>query len=788
MRSSLVLALAVLLAPTTAAAQPLASSGAAPMAPDTTARVAFDIPAQRLREALVVFGHQARLRVELRELANADRRTDAVAGTYSAPEALRRLLAGTANRAWFRDAAVVVVSGAADGAVAVQQLGAVLVTADAVRAAGYAPRRSTSATKLDVALRDVPQAVTVVNRQLIADQSMQSMADVVRYIPGVTMGQGEGHRDAPTIRGNSSTSDFFVDGVRDDVQYLRDLYNVERVEALKGSNALLFGRGGGGGVLNRVTKDAQWLPTRSLTLEGGSHEHRRATLDVGSGLSADLAARLNGVVEDSRSFRDATGFERVGVHPTATLLAGATVVRLGYEYFADRRTVNRGIPSFAGRPLETDITTFFGDPGESRARASVQAFDAVVERGAAERVLLRNRSRLASYDKFYQNVFTNGLTADGSGARIVGYGNATDRRNLFNQTDLTWALGAGRVRQTLLAGVELGRQETENFRRTGYFEGDATADTVPVGQPMVSLPITFRQSASDADNRSTANVVSVYLQDRIELGTHWQAIVGLRHDRFALDFHNDRNGEALQRTDVMLSPRAGLVFKPVAPVSLYGTYSVSHLPASGDQFSSLSVTTAALEPERFINREAGVKWEIRPDLAFSAAAYRLDRTNTRATDPADPTRIVQTGRQRTTGIEAELAGNVTSWWQVAGGWGAQRAVIVNATTAAAAGARVPLVPAYTLSLWNRVQVAPRLGAGLGVVRQADAYAAIDNQVTLPAFTRVDAAAFVRVTDDVRAQLNVENLLDARYYPTSHGNNNIMPGAPRSLRLSLTVAP
>src|SRR5688572_13994839 len=163
----------------------------------------------------------------------------------------------------------------------------------------YSSRAISTATKTALPLRDIPQSVTVINRELIADQSMRGMAEVVRFVPGVTMGQGEGNRDQPTIRGNNTTADFFVDGVRDDVQYFRDLYNVERIEALKGSNAMVFGRGGGGGVLNRVTKQADWSGSRDIILQAGSFDNKRASLDVGGGLSPSVAARFNGMVERS---------------------------------------------------------------------------------------------------------------------------------------------------------------------------------------------------------------------------------------------------------------------------------------------------------------------------------------------------------------------------------------------------------------------------------------------------------------------------------------------------------
>ena len=663
----------------------------------------------------------------------------------------------------------------------------VVVTATGRRNAGYGARRTATATRTDAELRDVPQAISVLGRQLIADQSMQGMADVVRYIPGISMGQGEGHRDAPTIRGNSSTADFFADGVRDDAQYFRDLYNVERVEALKGPNAMVFGRGGGGGVINRVMKEAQWMPTRSLTLEGGSFDHRRAAIDLGNGVSGAIAARLNAMAEDSRLFRDATGLERHGLNPSATIRTGGTTVKLGYEYFADRRTVNRGIPSFAGEPSSAPIETFFGDPDASRSRLVMHAATATIEqsRGALS---LRNRSRIVRYDKFYQNVFPGALNAEGTEVSLTAYNNATDRHSLFNQTDVAYSVRTGPVRQTWLVGAELSRQRSENYRRTGYFDGTATSMLVPFAAPTVSPTVVYRQSATDADNQVVANVAAVYAQNQVALGTHWQTIVGVRYDRFDLDFHDNRSATDLTRDDAMISPRVGLVYKPSEPVSLYGTYSVSHLPSSGDQFSSLTATTRALEPEGFINREIGLKWDLRPELTVTGAWYRLDRTNSAAPDPNSTARLVQTGRQRSVGHEVEVTGAMTSAWQIVAGYASQEARIVSRTSAAQPGARVPLVPRQTFSLWNRYQVVPRLGLGLGAIHQTRMFAAIDNTVTLPGFTRVDAAAFVTLTGSLRAQVNVENLFDERYFPMSHGNNNIAPGAPRSMRFSLAVTP
>jgi catecholate siderophore receptor len=660
----------------------------------------------------------------------------------------------------------------------------VRVVAPRERRNAYAVLATRTATKTMTPLRDTPQSATVLTRAVISDQAMQSMADVLRYVPGVTMAQGEGNRDAPVIRGQATTADFFVDGVRDDAQYLRDLYNVERIEALKGANAMIFGRGGGGGIINQVRKEAAWAPVGALTIEGGSFDHKRGTLDVGRPLGERAAVRLNAMYERSAGFRDAARISRSGVTPTMTILAGSgTTVRLDYEHFHDDRNADRGIPSFRGAPSPAPITAFVGDPAANVSRADVDAGTIVVDRSFGGGFALRNRTRAARYDKFYQNIVPGAVDSTGSQVELRGYNNAHDRASVFNQTDLTGSLLTGAVKHTLLAGAEVSRQSTDNFRNTGYF-GDATSLSVPFANAGVPTGVQFRQSATDADNHVRVDVGALYLQDQVELGPHWQAIAGVRVDAFSIRFHDNRDAGDLSRFDRLVSPRAGLIFKPVDAASLYASYGVSHLPGSGDQFSSLTATTETLEPERFRNVEVGAKWDVRSSLSLTAALFQLDRTNSTAPDPLDPSRTVQTGAQRTTGYELGATGELTPSWQVVAGWSAQTARIRSATRAGAEGASVPLVPRATLSLWNRVQLAPSVGAGLGAVYQSRMYAAIDNTVTLPAFTRYDAALFVALPMHTRLQLNLENLLGRRYYATSQGNNNIMPGAPRTLRLSL----
>ena len=650
--------------------------------------------------------------------------------------------------------------------------------------AAYGINSISTATKTLTPLRDIPQSISVVSKEQIRDQAMASITDVVAYVPGVSSHQGENNRDQLVIRGNNTSADFFLNGVRDDVQYYRDLYNVERVEALKGPNSMLFGRGGGGGVINRVSKEAGFSALREFAFQGGSFGTKRFTTDLDQPINNRLALRLNGLYENSGSFRDGVDLERYGVNPTATIVVGPkTAVKLSYEYFHDGRVADRGIPSFQGRPLDVPIATFFGDPNNSRVRAGVNLVAANVDHQAG-RFNIHNRTMFGDYDRFYQNYVPGAVNVAKTLVTITAYNNATKRRNLFNQTDVTFNASTGKIRHNFLAGAEIGRQNTDNFRQSGFFNNTATSILAPLSDTTIDVPVTFRQNATDANNHIKTNLGATYVQDQITVNRYLQVVTGVRFDYFDLQFHNNRNNQELRRIDRLVSPRAGVIVKPVTSISIYANYGVAYLPSSGDQFSSLTTLTQQVKPEKFSNYELGAKWDLRRNLSLTTAVYRQDRTNTRATDPNDPARILQTGSQRTNGYELGLNGSITSRWTVAGGYAYQDAFITNATVSAAKGAQVGLVPHHSFSLWNSYKVHRRLGVGLGVVHRSDMFAAFDNTVVLPGYTRADAAVFFSITERWRLQANIQNLFDTQYYLNADGNNNISPGAPRGARVAL----
>jgi catecholate siderophore receptor len=658
----------------------------------------------------------------------------------------------------------------------------------------YGVDQTSGATRTPTPLKDVPQAVTAVTERQIEDRNFRSVGDVLRAVPGATVAQGEGHRDQVVLRGTNSTADFFVDGLRDDAQYYRPLYNVDRIEVLRGPNAMTFGRGGGGGVVNRVIKrpggDTFAQATGSVDTFGAWAVDADVNLPVAKG----VAARLNATREEFANHRQVFEGQLTAVNPTLRFdLGSAAALTLSYEHVEDDRVVDRGVPSLGGRPLAGFRDTFFGNASVNRMGLNADLARAALDVTLASGLTLTGRVLWADYDKFYSNVYPAAAVAGSAGARtldVESYFDALQRRNLLGQVDLVWRTTTGPAVHTVLLGVEAGGQRTRSDRLNGFFDGVAGATmggrrvTAPLTDPFsVPAPV-FRRGTGERSTRTEADIRSVLLQDQMRIGPV-ELLAGVRYDRFELDSVNLFTGQRLTRSDDLWSPRLGLVLHPVSPVSLYLSYSRSYLPQSGDQFTSLDLSTAALEPERFDNVEAGVKWTPREGLLVAAAVYQLDRVNTRAAGP-NPGEVVLTGAQRSRGIELEATGRIARDLTLSLAAALQEAEIRRTTTAAPAGRDVALVPQAQFSAWGRWDASRTLGLGLGVEHRSSQFASISNAVRLPAYTRVDAAAFVRLTDRIEAQVNVDNLLGETYFPTAHTDNNITTGAPTNARVTLRM--
>ena len=638
-----------------------------------------------------------------------------------------------------------------------------------------------SATKTGTPLIDTPQTVTMISRQQLDDQAVAHLNDALRYVPGISLDTGEGNRDQVLIRGHATSADFFLDGLRDDAQYYRTLYNIERVEVLKGANALLFGRGGGGGVINRVSKVAD--PTASFGQIGGSASTFGAwnvAGDINQPVAHGLAARLNATYEECGSNRNFYGGRFIGVSPTVTALLGAaTRLNATYSYDDDERVNDRGIPSLGGKPIRGYDDTLFGDRNFNRNFAHVHIARARIDHDLSSAIGLNGTLEYANYNKAYANILPSSAT--GTTVTLSGYRHYLPRENLIGQANLVAHFASGPVRHTLLAGVEAMNQNSQSIRDNAQFATGATT-TVPLAQVIAVPAFTLIPNSA---SRSKLSALSFYAQDQLDFGIV-QLVAGVRYDRFDLDTVNLLTHFSATRVEERWTPRFGAILKPRQNLSLYASYSQSFLPQSGDQFSVLSPTSALLAPEEFRNLEAGVKWAVRPQLTATAAVFRLARSNTQAPDPLNPGFVVLTGETRAQGAELGLAGNVSPRLQVSLAYTYLDGEVRSATNAGPAGRRLAMLPKHQASAWARYDIRKHLGIGLGMIHQSEQFASISNPVALPAYTRVDAALFFDVSKTVALQLNVQNLLNAAYYPSAHGDNNIQPGEPLSAKVSAKV--
>ncbi|HEY7058644.1 MAG TPA: TonB-dependent siderophore receptor [Vicinamibacterales bacterium] len=743
-----------------------AASQAGSTKPNTTYR--FDIPAGALDTALAAFEAATGLKLRQPPFSDLHRLTSpGVSGVLTAPDALARLLTGTGLtfRSVAPDAVELTVAVAPE---------AVDVTGKFIP---YRPTASAGATKTETPLRDIPQTVNVVPESLLIDQHAQSVGDAMRNVPGVSVAQGEGNRDQVVVRGISSSSDFFVNGIRDDQERFRDLYNVARVEVVQGPAAVLFGRGGGGGIVNLVTRGPDRGAPSDVGLEFGAYDHKRATAQVGRAFGDSGSFRVSAMGEDSGGFRDAYFLDRYGVNPVAGFsVGGATTMMVGYEHLRDHRLADRGIPSQSGRPVDVPVSQFFGSPDQNDARSGVDSGTFTIEHRFGNRLTLRNTLLTGRYDKSYQNVYPGSAVNASGTLTLAAYNHEIDRTNTFNQTDLIYTARLGGMSHTLLGGMELGGQMQDEIRHTA-----TPIPNVPVGDAIRDA--NFADAPLVVDRHAESTVVAGYVQDQVALTGHWKALVGARLDRFGVSVDDHLpGGSDLSRTDTKLSPRAGLIYQPTGNASIYGSYSYTFLPSG--QTLGLTPTTAEVGPESASNYELGVKLDaVNGHLGIAAAVFRLDRNDVKNADPNDPIRLVLTGQQRTRGAMITLTGNLTPQWHVYGGYATLDAEVTSDTTAAPAGRTVGLVPRNQFTLWSTYDVTSRLGAGAGIVSQSKMYTSFTNAVELPAFTRADAVVYYRF-GRYRLGVNAENLFDATYYPTANGDNNISPGAPRNVQVSL----
>lgn len=678
------------------------------------------------------------------------------------------------------------------------------VTVQGDKDLGYSPIFSTGATKSNAPLRDVPQTVNVISQQLIHDQAAKSMQDVLRNVPGVGMSNGDGQRDQVTIRGFSAISDQFIDGVRDDSLYFRDLSNIERIEVLKGPAAVLYGRGSSGGLINRVSKKPQAGNFGEVTVNVGSNDFKRTSFDVNTGLNDKLALRVTGAYEDSGSYRDQGFIERSSIAPALSIkFNDDTKLLLQGELAKDKRITDFGIPSLNGRPVDVPSSTYYGSGNARRddtTATEVYSGTVVLDHRFNDVLSVRNATRYYNYDLNRNNTLPGG-TVD-TVTQTVGRNRGEIKRQedgYFNQTDFTFKNALGGFKQEWLLGLELAQQNKD-----AQFASQSNIDRVNIFNPggKIAPPISDAVRNSDASipSHNVVKVLGVYAQDQISLLPELKALLGIRYDTFTQNTEFARKLEALARTDKVWSPRAGLVWQPSETASYYVSYSKSFQP-SAESFG-LAANNADNKPEVTENREIGSKLDFL-DGAFSVTAslFNLVRSDVKTSDPSKPGVLISVGEQRTNGLELTANGRLSQDWDVSAGYAyldglftktnntvlaPQVAVPAPAAKIYLEGKRPSLTPKHSAFVWASKKLGRGFSVGGGLNYSDERFASPSNAVVLPGYLIADLALYYR-SKQFDVAINLKNIANKKYIVSGHGgNDNLMnPGAPREIELGIS---
>jgi catecholate siderophore receptor len=653
-------------------------------------------------------------------------------------------------------------------------------------APSYNPVTSVSATKIEAPLRDIPQTVNVVPQSVLRDQAARSMQDALKNVPGIGLSTGDGQRDQVTIRGFTAIADQFIDGMRDDALYFRDLSNIEQVEVIKGPASVLYGRGSSGGLINRISKKPG-IDKSEVGVQMGSWNQVRGDFDLArKSEDGSVALRIAGAAEDADSYRSQQFLKRRALAPSLLLnISPDTHLLLQAEALSDRRVTDFGVPAYQGVPVNVPASTYYGaaharDVDYSQSDVSAAGF--TLDHRINDTWSLRNAFRKYTYALDRNNTLP-GTVNEAAGTVSLNRSNVRRREDgFFNQTELIQQTTLAGMSHQLLYGVELGQQNKDQvFRTQNNVATVSLFDPVP---PTVPFQVT---AAPSTDNLGILKVASAYAQDMVTLSSRWKALAGVRYDVFDQTTEERRAGQPnLGRTDRTWSPRAGLVYQPNVNNSYYVSVSRSFQP-SAEAFP-LAANNADMAPEQTTLQEIGSKLSLFGGAASAGIAlFQLERTNIKTTDPAT-NRIVPLGVQTTNGLELNFSGDLAAGWQVWSGYAYLDSRMTSSVAVDAGqpveGKRATLTPNHSANLWLTKVLGGGFGAGTGANLVGERYANAGNTVVLPGYTTVDLMGYYR-REKLLLQLNLTNLFDRSYTVAGHGSNaNLnLPGAPRAVQLT-----
>lgn len=715
---------------------------------------------------------------------------------------------------WMALASLPAMAHAENQAAPEEQLPEVIVTSTKDANIKFKADRSSTATKTDTDLRDIPQSISVVTEELIESQRAFNLRDALRNVSGLSIAAGEGGRtgDSITLRGFSASSDIYLDGVKDNGQYNRDTFFLEKVEVLKGSSSIMFGRGSTGGVINQTTKAADGKEHLEANLSYGSFDNKRITVDAGTKLNDVVSVRLNALVQDSDSFRDENFVRRQGLAPSVNFkFNDKTDLTLNYLYQNEDSAFDYGVPMFNGKPADVSRDKYYGFKDDMLQEYETNVATAILNHAFTDDFSVKNTLRYGDYSRKYRSQLINSIDNVNGTFVFREALRESNQENLINQTDFVLKTPIAGMPNTLAFGLEFGQEDfdfrskasrkagNQNFNVPISIFNPNFPDTWGVGRAddFSNLVTTGASNNKDQNRKVKVNTKAAFVQDQLELSKQWKVLAGIRYDHFEADQTDyiTAANSAFDSSNHAWSPRTGLVWQPTETQSYYVSYGESFNPTA-EQFGNSSETSAKLKPEENRNIEVGTKIELFDGKAsFTSALYQLDKNNARQTDPNDSNKTILGGETRVRGLEFGLAGEVADNFNISAAYSYMDSEVVkststaNSTVSAATnistqGMALANVPRHSGTVWATYKFLQNWEIGGGAFASGNRFTDSIEEVKLPGYVRLDAVvAYHQPKYDV--QFNLYNLLNKKYYESGQ-SRSALPGIPLSGMLTLSL--
>jgi catecholate siderophore receptor len=644
---------------------------------------------------------------------------------------------------------------------------------------------------------ETPQTIVLITEEAIQLAGQHDLRDVLRLDPSVSQHADEdsGQGTNVQIRGFSARNDLYRDGQLDLGRYYRDPFDLETVEVLTGPASVLFGRGSTGGAVNEVSKRPSLDGRSAAALSVGDDALARLTADVDAPLSATSAFRINGMAQTSGAAgRDQVYTRRAGLSPVVGFgLGGRTEVVIGWMHQAqwDRPDygmpwIDIGHPGGVSHPAAVPWNNYYGFKDDySKVGADIATL--ALKHDLAPGWSFNDQFRYAWYSRSFRAtepgvgpIIPAGTPLDSVTVTRTVRGLSSTESFLEDQADLSGVFKLWGVTHKLVIGGEVGRQTSDPT--TFSYSGVPGANLVSPDET-ANFSGTTKTKSIVAFSADTAGA---FVGDTLEFGRAFEVEGAARLDRFAASYSNAiPTPKRLDHADVEPSFRVAFVYKPAPAARLYLMWGTSFDPSAENL--SLSASTADLAPERTQTVEAGAKWELNRSLLLSADVFRTVQRNYRETSPIDPSLTTIAGTARGQGFELLAQGRVTPRWLVLGGYTYLDAKIISSPDADI-GRPLQDAPRDSLRLFSTYDLTRALtvGGGLNYSSSRVPSSLPDPNgfwQQVPGYTTISAVARYQLRPNLSLQLNIDNLLDARYYDGAD-DNHINVGAGRSVHLTL----